>query len=197
MRVVETPQLMCKYVMEGIAALGNSACNDLANRNALGFLTRQRQIQELYIRTLYLLLLAEGPEQCHMVAGDTPNGLSVYYRKVNKTIFHQQVDWEATTAGLNGDSFTIMETLHDGAHVSFRSLLMARGYFDHPELVMTPERFAAYINRLIAKLNYMAGMFEAGKPRAHVLDGMQAMHRPQSYWEEQQRLARTGEGNSA
>lgn len=181
---------MCAYVSEGLGQLGNSACNDLANRNALGFLTRQRQIQELYIKTLYLLLIADPPEQEHMVSGDVPNGMSPLYRRVNELIFHKQTDWEATTPGLNGDQFTIMETLHDGAHVSFRSLLMARGYFEHPELVMTPERFAEYIRSLATKLKYMHGMFQAGKPRDYVLDEVQALYSPESYWEERQRLAK-------
>jgi len=190
MLLVEKPHLMCGYVIEGLAQLGNSACNDLANRNALGFITRQRQIQELYIKTLYLLLIADTPEQAHMLSGEMPNGLTGYYRNVNEIIFHSRVDWEATTPGLNGDSFTIMNTLHDGAHVSFKSLVMAKSYFNHPEFVMTPERFAQSIQDLISKVNYMHGMFEAGKPREHVLDGVQALHRPARYWEEQQAKAR-------
>ena len=188
MRTVELPQMMCGYVMEGLAQLGNSACNDLANHNALGFLTRQRQIQELYIRTLYLLLIAEPAEQAHMVAGEPPNGLTTYYREVNQLIYHSQTDWEVETPGLNGDMFTIMETLHDGAHVSFKSLFMARGYFKQ-EMVTTPEQFAQYIRKLIGKLDYMLGMFRANKPREDVLNGMQAMHQPASYWEEQRRIA--------
>jgi hypothetical protein len=190
MRVVELPHMMCAYVMDGLAQLGNSACNDLANRNAFGFVTRQRQVQELHLKTLYLLLIAQPAEQAHMVSGDMPNSMVSYYRKVNEVVFHNQTDWEAITPGLNGDSFTIMETLNDGAHVSFKSLLMARGYYDHAELVMTPERFAEYIKKQIAKLNYMHGMFKAGKPRENVLDGVQAMYRPKSYWDEQQRIAR-------
>ena len=189
MRLVELPQLMCGYVMDGLAQLGNSASNDLANRNALGFLTRQRQIQELYIRTLYLLLLADPAEQMHMVSGAVPNGLGRYYRKVNEGIYHNQTDWEGTITDLNGDTFTIMEHLHDRAHVSFKSLVAARGYYDQ-ELAMTPEHFADYIRKMIATVNYMHGMFEAGKPREHVLDGMQAMYQPPSYWEEQQRIAK-------
>lgn len=188
MRTVEHPHMMCGYVMEGLAQLGNSACNDLANHNALGFLTRQRQIQELYIRTLYLLLLAEPTEQEHMIAGDLPNGLAGYYRRVNEVIYHGQTDWEAATPGLNGDSFTIMDTLHDGAHVSFKSLFMARGYYKQ-ETATTPEQFAEYIKKLIGKLDYMHGMFKADRPREHVLDGMQAMYQPASYWEEQRRIA--------
>ena len=50
MAAVELPHVMCQYVIDGLSALGDSALTDLANRNALGFLTRQRQIQELRIR---------------------------------------------------------------------------------------------------------------------------------------------------
>jgi hypothetical protein len=121
--------------LEGLAQLGNSASNDLANRNALGFLTRQRQIQELYQKTLYLLLIAGPLEQAHIVSGEPPNSLTPIYRRVNDLIFHNQIDWEADTPGLNGDKFTIMETLHDGAHVSFRSLLMAKVTLTIPSLL--------------------------------------------------------------
>lgn len=169
----------------------------LANRNALGFITRQRQIQELNIRGLYLLLIAEPSEQAHMLSSDMPNGLPLYYRKVNKLIFHEQSDWETTTPGLDGDAFTIMETLHEGAHVSFKSLLMAKRYFDHPTLAMTPERFAEYVKSLVTKFTYMQGMFHAGKPREHVLEGVQTLHRPASYWKEQQQIAKAPQQNSA
>jgi hypothetical protein len=193
MRLVERPHLMCDFMGEGLSALGNSACNDLANRNALGFITRQRQIQELYVKSLYLLLLADPNEQAHIVSGDMPNGLAGYYRKVNEMVFSKQDDWEAVRPGLNEDRFTIMDTLNDGAHVSFKSLMMARSYFNRPESVMTPERFAAYIRDRLIKITYMKGMFASGKPREHVLDGVRAMHQPASYWEEQQRAARGAE----
>ena len=91
------PHVMAAYIADGLAQLGNSACNDLANHNALGFITRQRQIQELHVRGLYLLLIAEAAEQAHMLSGDMPNGLASYYRKVNELIFHKQIDWEAPT----------------------------------------------------------------------------------------------------
>lgn len=66
-------------------------------------------------------------------------------------LFHKQSDWEAKTPGLNDDNLTIIQTLNDGAHVSFKSLFMARSFYDHPPLTMTPERFADYIERLIGK----------------------------------------------
>ena len=88
-----------------------------------------------------------------------------------------------------------METLHEGAHVSFKALIMARGYFNHKSLVMTPERFADYIKSIATKFTYMRGMFEAHKPREHVLDGIQALYRPASYWQEQQRIIRDSSKN--
>ena len=195
--LTDRPYVMAGYIAEGLAQLGSSACNDLANRNALGFITRQRQIQELHIRGFHLLLIAEPSEQAHMLSGDMPNGLAYYYRTVNKHIFNNQNDWEATTPGLNGGSFTIMETLHEGAHVSFKSLLMARGYFDHPTLAMTPERFAEFVNSLVKKFTYMSGMLKAGKSREHVLGGVQNLYRPASYWNEQQRIAKAPQQNPA
>jgi hypothetical protein len=56
---------------------------------------------------------------------------------------------------------------------------------------MTPERFASYIKGLLAKLGYMHGMFQAGKAAEDVLGGVQALYRPASFWEDQQRKART------
>jgi hypothetical protein len=186
--VTNKPHVMAGYIAEGLSQLGNSACNDLANNNALGFIARQRQIQELHIRGLYLLLIAEPPEQAHMLSSDLPNGLSAYYKTVNDLIFHNQTDWEAQKAGLNGDTFTIMKNLHEGAHVSFKALLMAKGFYKHA--MITPETFAAYIKGLLTKYKFIHGAFKSGKTQTEVLDGVQNLFLPASHWATKQKEAK-------
>ena len=188
--ITNKPHEMVGLIAGGLTDLVNSACNDLRNNNALGFIARLRQIQELYLRGLYLLLLAEPSEQAHMLSGDTPNGIKGYYTKVNDLIFHNQIAWDTELPGLSGDTFTIFETLHEGAHVSFKSLLMARGFLQSADAEKTVQQTANQLNNRLKVLQYIQGMLKSGKSREQVLVGVRALYQPASSIEQQQNEAK-------
>ena len=79
-----------------------------------------------------------------------------------------------------------MDTLNDGAHVSYFAVMMARGFQKNPAQVVSVDQYAQYIKSKMTKLKYMHGMFAARKSREDVLDGVTAMHKPASYWKTKQ-----------
>jgi len=50
-----------------------------------------------------------------------------------------------------------------------------------------PEKYFKHLTTYCKYLDYMHGMFKAGKEKKDVLGGIINLHRPASYWNEQQR----------
>lgn len=60
----------------------------------------------------------------------------------------------------------------------------------NPEYLPSPEAYVKHLVTYCKYLDYMEGMFNAGKEKKHVLDGVINLHRPASYWQEQQAKAK-------
>jgi len=71
-----------------------------------------------------------------------------------------------------------MDTLHDGAHASFRSFLTCIGWTLKPENIPSPTQYCQHLNKYCAYLNYMHEMFKAGKQKEDVLVGIRNLHQP-------------------
>jgi hypothetical protein len=93
-----------------IAELGKSMADDVASGRKFALITRTRQQEELYIRALYAMFIADPAEIAHIMSDATPNSFSVTYRKVNQTIFGGKGLLEAQQPGLKPGStpFTAM-----------------------------------------------------------------------------------------
>jgi hypothetical protein len=63
------PEKMTSWVLSGIAELRNSIDKDLKAGQMFAFLTRLRQPEELYIRTMYALFIASEKELHHIFVG--------------------------------------------------------------------------------------------------------------------------------
>ena len=162
-----------------MAELRESICRDLADKKVFAFHTRIRQPEELYIRALYALFVATNEELPHILSGATPNGLSSLYREVNRIVFDGRGLLLLQQAGQSFGMFTPIDTLHDGAHVSFRSFLTCIGWVRNPENLPSPEKYCQHLNVYCNYLNYMSEMFKAGKRKEDVLVGVKNLHRPQ------------------
>jgi hypothetical protein len=173
---------MASWTLAAMAELGESICRDLMEAKAFAFHTRVRQPEELYIRTLYTLFLASDEELPHIMSGAVPNGLARYYEAVNKEIFDGRGLLLVSRPGESYGTFKPIDTLHDGAHVSFRSFLTCIGWKLHPENMPAPDAYCKHLKTYCDYLNYMAGAFKAGKNKADVLIGVKNMHRPAAYW---------------
>lgn len=169
-----------------IVELGQSISRDLAEGKYLAWHTRLRQPEELYIRTLYALFIATEKELHHIISGETPNGLSGYYRQVNRLVFEGRGLLLADQPGLNYGTFKPMETLHDGAHASFKAFLTVIGMRKNPEFLPSAEAYTKHLLTYCKYLDYMEGMLRAGKEKKHVLEGVKNLHRPATHWQASQ-----------
>jgi hypothetical protein len=187
------PDRMTSWVLAGMTELRNSICRDLADKRVFAWHSRLRQPEELYVRTLYALFIASEKELHHILSGDMPNGLSNLYRKVNEAIFEGRGLLQVPQPGLTFGTFTPMDTLNDGAHVSFPAFATCIVMAQNPQCLAAdfPTKYFDHLTTYCKYLDYMHGMFKAGKRKEDVLSGVISLHRPASYWNaEQQRLKR-------
>jgi len=176
------PEKMTVWTLVAMRELRESICRDLTDNKVFAWYSRLRLPEELYIRTLYALFIATDKELPHILSGDRPNGLSPLYSKVNELVFEGRGLLQASQPGLNHGTFKPMDILHDGAHGSFRALMTCVGLSRNREYLPPPERYCEYLAKYCAYLEYMHGMFKAGKEKKHVLAGLRNMHRPASHW---------------
>jgi hypothetical protein len=161
-----------------MAELGHSITRDLQDKKLFAFLTRMRQPEELYVRTLYALFVASSGELAHLVSGELPNGFSKMYEAVDELVFGKRGLLFAEQSGLRQGTFKPIDTLNDGAHVSFRAMFTCIGWVMNPQHVPDPDRYTKHIQQYCQKLDYMLGMFNANKDRKDVLAGLQRLHTP-------------------
>jgi hypothetical protein len=194
------PVNMTFWVLAGMAELRDSIVRDMKEGQVFAWFTRLRQPEELYVRTLYALLIADERELHHILSGDMPNGLSGMYEKVNEVVFEGRGRLKTEQPGLQFGAFTAMDTLNDGAHVSFAGFTTCMSIVQHPEYIAPDfiEQYHKHLTRYCDYLKYMHGMFQAGKPQHHVLEGVRSLHKPASHWKEQQEKAKQqGASNKA
>jgi hypothetical protein len=170
---------MTEWVLAAMAELRNSIVRDLQDGQVFAWFTRFRQPEELYIRTLYCLFVANEKELHHVLSGEQPNGISGLYEKVNPVVFEGRGLLLTPQPGLDpSTTFKPMDMLHEGAHISFSSFLTVIGLIKNPTQRPQPERIFQHLTTYCNYLNYMHGMFKAGKEMKHVLAGVINMHRP-------------------
>jgi len=198
-REFASPAKLTSYVHHAMAELRDSICRDLADGKLFAWHARLRQPEELYIRTLYALFISGEKELHHILSGDTPNGLSGLYSKVNAVVFEGRGLLQVSQPGLNYGAFTPMGTLNDGAHVSFKSFMTCISLAGNPEYISGfAGRYFEHLNTYCTYLGHMHELFKAGKPRDVVLAAVTNLHRPASHWEAQQkRTQRTKPPNEA
>jgi hypothetical protein len=147
-----------------MAELRNSIDRDLKEGQMLAFLTRLRQPEELYIRTLYALFIPTEKELHHVLSGEMPNSLVGMYNKVNNIVFEGRGLLLVEQPGLgSGTSFSPIDTPNDGAHVSFPAFLTCMGLIKNPQFLPQnfQRRYFQHVTTYCNYLDYMHGMFEA------------------------------------
>jgi hypothetical protein len=173
------PEEMTRFACAAISELCDSIRRDWMEGKVFSWYSRLRQPEELYIRTLYALFIANEKELHHVISGDTPNGIAVLYDKVNEVIFEGRGLQTTSKPGLNFGTFKPMETLHQGAHTSFAAFLTSISIVRHPEYLPPglADKYHEHLKKYCVYLNYMHGMFKAGKSRQDVLAGVKNLHK--------------------
>lgn len=177
------PADMTLWMLSAMAELAQSICRDLEGKKVFAFHTRIRQPEELYIRTLYTLFVATDEEIPHILSGATPNGLVRLYREVNRVVFEGRGLLLEQQQGQGYGTFAPIDTLHDGAHVSFRSFLTCIGLVRNPENLPSLERYGKHLRTYCDYLNYMHQAFKVGKKKEDVLVGVKNLYPPASHWQ--------------
>jgi hypothetical protein len=173
------PEKMTEWTRVAMGELTESICRDREENRIFAWYSRLRLPEELYIRTLYALFVATEKELPHIISGALPNGLTDLYDKVNQVVFDGKGRMLLSQPDLkHGGTFKPIEFLHSGAHGSFHSFLTCIGLARNPENLPPPQKHREHLQRYCAYLEYMHGMFKAGKEKKHVLAGVKNLHRP-------------------
>jgi hypothetical protein len=171
---------MTLWTRVAMGELTESICRDREENKIFAWYSRLRLPEELYIRTLYALFVATEKELHHVLSGALPNGLTDLYAKVNSVVFDGKGRMQVSQPGLAHGMFKPMDILHSGAHGSFHAFLTCIGLSRNPENLPSPQKHRGHLQKYCAYLEYMHGMFMAGKEKKHVLTGLKNLHRPAS-----------------
>lgn len=182
LKAFSDPVQLTGWVNECIAQLRDSVKDDVDNGRLFAYFTRTRQPEELYCRTLYVLFVADDAELPHTLSGEQPNGFAAIWRKVNEVVFEGRGALEKPLQGLRGEQFTAMDTLNSSAHASFAAIVTCLGLVRNPEYQKKIPMHLEVWNKYCTYLQYMEGMFKAGKAKEHVLAGVRNLHKPASAW---------------
>lgn len=171
------PSALAEWVKCCITELINSIIGDINSGRFFAYLTRWRQPEELYHRTLYILFVADPADIPHIVSGELPNSFSAMWKAVNTTVFKGKGILDKPQAGLNGEQFTAMDTLNNSAHASFATIVTCIEFAKKPEF-RTPivEKHLEYMKMLCNHLDEIEKSFKAGKSKADVLAAFQQSH---------------------
>lgn len=179
------------WTCASIAELGKSMADDLAAGRHFALITRTRQQEELYVRALYAMFIADPGEIAHIMSDTTPNSFSVMYRKVNQTIFGGKGLLEIPQLGLTSGTFTAMGTINSGAHASFSTMMMVVGLVRNPQYLAAFKngKYFDHISIYCSYLDHARKQFKAGKDKAVVLAELKELHLPQNLTESMVRVA--------
>jgi hypothetical protein len=115
------------------------------------------------------------------------------YKKVNEVVFEDRGSLLLEQPGLKDEAFFApIDILNNGAHVSFPAFLTCMGLIKNPQHLPANyvEKYFQHLTTYCNYLQYMHGMFNAGKSKADVLAGVRNLHKPASYWQDQQEQAK-------
>jgi hypothetical protein len=169
---IASPQRFLNRIHLAISQLYGSLKDDHRKSRLIAYLTRFRQVEELYFRSLYVLLLAEPQEVPHFVSGENPNSFTDLYERVNEEILlgrGQLTNKDIKYGGL----ITPLEVLHDGAHVGFRALHFAKA----KRFPTNRDKYLEHVRVYVQHIEQMQRLFAAGRDKQAVKLAIADMHR--------------------
>jgi hypothetical protein len=97
---------------------------DLAAGPNFALILRLRQVEELYVRALYAMFVADEDELAHILSDEFPNSFAKMYRDVNAVVLEGRGALELEHTGPHSGVFTAMDTIDPWA--SFQSRCAGR-----------------------------------------------------------------------
>lgn len=174
------PERTALWTMTAIGEVLNSMAADLAAGRNFALILRLRQVEELYIRALYAMFVADEGELAHILSDDFPNSFSEMYREVNIVVLEGRGALEVEHPGLKSGVFTPMDTINQGAHATFSAMMMVIGFARHPEYLepYTSGRYFKHVETYHRNLKQVRDMFAKDVDKATVLKVLVNMSRP-------------------
>jgi hypothetical protein len=177
------PARLAGWVKHCIVEIVQSVIDDVNKGRLFAYLTRWRQPEEMYHRALCMLFIADEAAIPHIVSGEMPNSFSAMWKAVNREILESRGSLDETQEGLNGEEFTVINTLNTSAHASFAAMVMCLGLVRDPHYQARIPQHIDHWKRLCDYLNYMEEMFKQKKSKSDVLMGVKNLHKPASAWQ--------------
>ena len=183
----QSPAAIADWTKRCMAELIQSVTADIKAPGAgriFAYLTRWRDLEELYHRVLYALLVAPESHLPHIFSGELPNGFSAIWRKVNEVIYEGRGELLKERTDPSGRTFTAMDLLNQNAHNSYSTMLMTFGVVREggSEWKAHVHKHVESWQRRVEYLNHIEGLFRAGRDKAVILSAITNMHRPLEAW---------------
>jgi hypothetical protein len=173
------PQDVIALVHDALEEMRNSVQDDISGGRTFACFTRVRHVEELYMRCVYVVLLAPDEEIPHIFSGDTPNGFDFIYEQFNEKILDGRGKVKETKPGLTFGNFTPMKTTHNAAHGSFQTLFACQASKIFPQgLGDLPQQYIQHIETYRRYLHHTGQLFAAGRDKSIVLQALRNMHKP-------------------
>jgi hypothetical protein len=167
------------WVLSSLTEIRNSIIDDVEHHRHFAWITRLRQVEELYYRALYLLFVAPGGAVPHVISCDPPNSFTQIYDEVNQKLL--QNGGAFTSQSLHGAGFgTPMEWLHGSGHADYKtmrivSFLQAAGS-DRVRNIVQFEEVFRHIDAHIRRTGQMREMFATGRKKKDVRKKIIQLH---------------------
>jgi hypothetical protein len=176
------PARTALWTMTAIGEVLNSMAADLTAGRNFALILRLRQVEELYVRALYAMFIADDAELAHILSDEYPNSFSKMYRKVNEVVLEGRGPLEVEYPGLNSGAFTAMDTINQGAHASFSAMMMVIGFARYPEHLepYTSGRYFKHVQTYYRNLKQVRDLFATDVDKATVLRALVNMSGPAS-----------------
>ena len=116
------PDRLLGWVQASLDQIHDSIVDDYNRNRHFGWITRLRQIEELYFRTLYITFLTPDDQIPHWLSGEPPISFTRIYKAVNEQILkgRGRLTDVQTDTGLY--LFTPMNWLHSGGHANYTAM---------------------------------------------------------------------------
>lgn len=176
-RIFSNSETCAQWTKLCIVELINSVIADVNGNRFFAYLTRWRQPDEMYYRSLYLLFVAHKDVISHVVSGEMPNSFAAMQKAVNKTVFDGKRVLDKPQTGLSGELFTVFDTLNSSAHASFATIVTCIEFAKKPEFrAPIIEKHLEYWKTLCENLDHAERLFREGKNRDEVLVEFKKLH---------------------
>jgi hypothetical protein len=127
----DTPVVIAEQAVININQLRESLRDDMKSDRSFAFLSRFRQIEELFHRTLFGLFAATPEELPHFLSEARPNSFDFIFKLLNERVCNGRLKLDKRvirTVGLPDQ--TLWSIISQAAHVSMRAFQMANDFTD-------------------------------------------------------------------